>query len=247
MSGHSKWATIRRKKGAIDAKRGKLFTKLIRELATAARMGGGDVSANPRLRLAVEKARGANMPKDTLSRAIQRGGGEDTVFEEVVYEGYGPGGTAVLVEGLTDNRNRTVSEVRNAFTKAGASLGAPGCVAHLFGKRGLITFDRQDLDSDALLEAALEAGAEDVRDDGDPVVVVTAPNALEAVKNALDGRGFRAGSAEVTMEPSTTVPLAGEQAEAMLKLSEALEDLDDVQAVYANFDIPDEVMQRLAS
>jgi YebC/PmpR family DNA-binding regulatory protein len=249
MSGHSKWATIRRKKGAIDAKRGKLFTKLIRELATAARMGGGDISANPRLRLAVEKARGANMPKDTLSRAIQRGtgGGEDTVFEEVVYEGYGPGGTAVLVEGLTDNRNRTVSEVRNAFTKAGASLGAPGCVAHLFGKRGLIGFDREGLDGDALLEAALEAGAEDVRDDGDPIVVVTAPNALEAVKAALEGRGFRAASAEVTMEPSTTVPLAGEQAEAMLKLSEALEDLDDVQAVYANFDIPDEVMQRLAS
>jgi YebC/PmpR family DNA-binding regulatory protein len=249
MSGHSKWATIRRKKGAIDAKRGKLFTKLIRELATAARMGGGDISANPRLRLAVEKARGANMPKDTLSRAIQRGtgGGEDTVFEEVVYEGYGPGGTAVLVEGLTDNRNRTVSEVRNVFTKAGASLGAPGCVAHLFGKRGLIGFDREGLDGDALLEAALEAGADDVRDDGDPVVVVTAPNALEAVKTALEGRGFRAASAEVTMEPSTTVPLAGEQAEAMLKLSEALEDLDDVQAVYANFDIPDEVMQRLAS
>ena len=249
MSGHSKWATIRRKKGAIDAKRGKLFTKLIRELATAARMGGGDISANPRLRLAVEKARGANMPKDTLSRAIQRGtgGGEDTVFEEVVYEGYGPGGTAVLVEGLTDNRNRTVSEVRNVFTKAGASLGAPGCVAHLFGKRGLIGFDRQGLDGDALLEAALEAGADDVRDDGDPIVVVTAPNALEAVKAALEGRGFRAASAEVTMEPSTTVPLDGEQAEAMLKLSEALEDLDDVQAVYANFDIPDEVMQRLAS
>jgi YebC/PmpR family DNA-binding regulatory protein len=249
MSGHSKWATIRRKKGAIDAKRGKLFTKLIRELATAARMGGGDISANPRLRLAVEKARAANMPKDTLSRAIQRGtgGGEDMVYEEVVYEGYGPGGTAVLVEGLTDNRNRTVSEVRNAFTKAGASLGAPGCVAHLFGKRGLIGFDREGLDGDALLEAALEAGADDVRDDGDPIVVVTAPNALEEVKAALEGRGFRAASAEVTMEPSTTVPLAGEQAEAMLKLSEALEDLDDVQAVYANFDIPDEVMQRLAS
>jgi YebC/PmpR family DNA-binding regulatory protein len=249
MSGHSKWATIRRKKGAIDAKRGKLFTKLIRELATAARLGGGDISANPRLRLAVEKARSANMPKDTLTRAIQRGsgGGEDTVYEEVVYEGYGPGGTAVLVEGLTDNRNRTVSEVRNAFTKAGASLGAPGCVAHLFGKRGLIAFDRQGLDSDALLEAALEAGADDVRDDGDPVVVVTAPNALEAVKSALEGRGFRPASAEVTMEPSTTVPLSGEQAEAMLKLTEALEDIDDVQAVYANYDIPEEVMQRLAS
>jgi YebC/PmpR family DNA-binding regulatory protein len=249
MSGHSKWATIRRKKGAIDAKRGKLFTKLIRELATAARMGGGDVSANPRLRLAVEKARGANMPKDTLTRAIQRGagGGDESVFEEVVYEGYGPGGTAVLVAGLTDNRNRTVGEVRHAFSKAGANLGAPGCVAHLFEKKGLIAFERQGVDGDALLEAALEAGADDVRDEGDPVVVVTAPGGLEAVKAALEGKGFRPASAEVTMEASTTVPLSGEQAEAMLKLTEALEDLDDVQAVYANYDIPDDVMQRLAS
>lgn len=248
MSGHSKWATIRRKKGAIDAKRGKLFTKLIRELATAARMGGGDASANPRLRLAVEKARAANMPKDTLSRAIQRGtgGGEDTVFEEVVYEGYGPGGTAVLVEGLTDNRNRTVSEVRNVFTKAGASLGAPGCVAHLFEKKGLIAFDARGLDGDGLLEAALEAGADDVREGGDQWVVVAAPAAFEAVKSALDGRGFRAAQAEITLEPSSTVPLAGADAEAMLKLAEALEDLDDIQAVYANYDIPDEVMQRLA-
>ncbi len=249
MSGHSKWATIRRKKGAIDAKRGKLFTKLIREIVTAARLGGGDPGANPRLRLAVEKARGANMPKDTLSRAILRGtgGGEDTVFEEVLYEGYGPGGTAVLVEGLTDNRNRTVSEVRNAFTKAGASLGAPGCVAHLFEKKGLLTFERGGLDTDALMEAALDAGAEDVREDADPVTVVTAPAAFESVKAALEGRGFHAASAEVTLEPSTTVPLAEAAAEAMLKLSESLEDLDDIQAVYANFDIPDEVMQRLAS
>jgi YebC/PmpR family DNA-binding regulatory protein len=248
MSGHSKWATIRRKKGAIDAKRGKLFTKLIREIVTAARMGGGDVSANPRLRLAVEKARGANMPKDTLSRAIQRGsgGGEDTVFEEVVYEGYGPGGTAVLVEGLTDNRNRTVSEVRNVFTKAGASLGGPGCVAHLFEKKGLISFETRGLDGDALLEAALEAGADDVREGGDQWVVVTAPSSFEAVKLALDGRGFRPAQAEITLEPSTTVPLAGDAAEAMLKLAEALEDLDDIQAVYANYDIPDDVMQRLA-
>jgi YebC/PmpR family DNA-binding regulatory protein len=249
MSGHSKWATIRRKKGAIDAKRGKLFTKLIRELATAARMGGGDPAANPRLRLAVEKARGANMPKDTLTRAIQRGagGGDENVFEEVFYEGYGPGGTAVLVAGLTDNRNRTVGEVRHAFSKAGANLGAPGCVAHLFEKKGLIAFERQGLDGDALLEAALEAGADDVRDEGDPVVVVTAPGVLDSVKAALEGRGFRAASGEVTMEASTTVPLQGEQAEAMLKLTESLEDLDDVQAVYANYDIPDDVMQRLAS
>jgi YebC/PmpR family DNA-binding regulatory protein len=249
MSGHSKWATIRRKKGAIDAKRGKLFTKLIRELATAARMGGGDPAANPRLRLAVEKARGANMPKDTLTRAIQRGagGGDENVFEEVFYEGYGPGGTAVLVAGLTDNRNRTVGEVRHAFSKAGANLGAPGCVAPRFEKKGLIAFERQGLDGDALLEAALEAGADDVRDEGDPVVVVTAPGVLDSVKAALEGRGFRAASGEVTMEASTTVPLQGEQAEAMLKLTESLEDLDDVQAVYANYDIPDDVMQRLAS
>jgi YebC/PmpR family DNA-binding regulatory protein len=248
MSGHSKWATIKRKKGAADAKRGKLFTKLIRELATAARMGGGDISANPRLRLAVEKARGANMPKDTLSRAIQRGtgGGAESVFEEVVYEGYGPGGTAVLVEGLTDNRNRTVGEVRHVFTKAGASLGAPGCVAHLFEKKGLIAFDAKGLEGDALLEAALEAGADDVREGGEQWVVVTAPGAFDAVKAGLDGRGFRAATAEITLEPSTTVPLAGAEAEAMLKLAEALEDLDDIQSVYANFDIPDEVMQQLA-
>ena len=248
MSGHSKWATIRRKKGAIDAKRGKLFTKLIREIVTAARLGGGDAGANPRLRLAVEKARGANMPKDTLSRAILRGtgGGEDTVFEEVVYEGYGPGGTAVLVTGLTDNRNRTVSEVRNVFTKAGASLGAPGCVAHLFEKKGLLTFEREALDTDALMEAALDAGADDVRE-SDPITVVTAPGSFEAVKAALEQRGFRALSAEVTLDPLTTVSLADTEAEAMLKLSEALEDLDDIQAVYANFDIPDDVMQRLAS
>jgi YebC/PmpR family DNA-binding regulatory protein len=248
MSGHSKWATIKRKKGAADAKRGKLFTKLIRELATAARMGGGDVGANPRLRLAVEKARSANMPKDTLSRAILRGtgGGDDSVFEEVVYEGYGPGGTAVLVEGLTDNRKRTVGEVRHVFTRAGASLGAPGCVAHLFEKKGLIHFDAEGLDGDALLEAALEAGADDVREGVDQSVVVTAPGAFEAVKGALEKRGFRTSQAEITLEPSTTVALAGADAEAMLKLAEALEDLDDIQAVYANYDIPDEVMQRLA-
>jgi len=249
MSGHSKWATIKRKKGAADAKRGKLFTKLIRELATAARMGGGDVSANPRLRLAAEKARSANMPKDTLARAIQRGagGGAEAVYDEVTYEGYGPGGTAVLVEGLTDNRNRTVSEVRHVFTKAGASLGAPGCVAHLFEKKGLIAFDAKGLDADVLLEAALDAGADDVREGGDQWVVVTAPARFEAVKAGLDGRGLRASNAEIAREPSTTVPLAGAEAEAMLKLAEALEDLDDVQAVYANYDIPDEVMQRLAS
>ncbi len=248
MSGHSKWATIKRKKGAADARRGKLFTKLIRELATAARMGGGDVAGNPRLRLAVDKARAANMPKDTMERAIARGSGsgDDTVFEEVLYEGYGPGGTAVLVEGLTDNRKRTVGEVRHVFSKAGASLGAPGCVAHLFEKKGLIAVEAQGLDGDALLEAALEAGADDVREGEEQWVVVTAPPAFDAVKEAIEARGFRLAQAELTLEPSTTVPLAGEDAEAMLKFAEALEDLDDVQAVHANYDIPDEVMQGLA-
>jgi YebC/PmpR family DNA-binding regulatory protein len=248
MSGHSKWSTIKRKKGAADARRGKLFTKLIREMATAARMGGGDPNANPRLRLAVDKARAANMPKDTIERAIARGAGtgDDAVYEEVLYEGYGPGGTAVLVEGLTDNRKRTVGEVRHVFTKAGASLGAPGCVAHLFEKKGLIAVEAEGLDGDALLEAALEAGADDVREGDDLWVVVTAPAAFEAVKGAVEAAGHRLAQAEVTLEPSTTVPLAGDDAEAMLKLAEALEDLDDVQAVHANYDIPDEVMQGLA-
>jgi len=248
MSGHSKWSTIKRKKGAADAKRGKLFTKLIRELATAARMGGGDADANPRLRLAMDKARAANMPKDTMERAIARGAGTDdeAVYEEVVYEGYGPGGTAVLVEGLTDNRKRTVGEVRHAFSKAGASLGAPGCVAHLFAKKGLIAIEAEGLDGDALLEAALEAGAEDVREGDDQWTVVTEPSAFDAVKGALEAAGQRLASAEVTLEPNTTVALAGEEAEAMLKLTEALEDLDDVQAVHANYDIPDEILQSLA-
>ncbi|MEN8159554.1 MAG: YebC/PmpR family DNA-binding transcriptional regulator [Myxococcota bacterium] len=248
MSGHSKWSTIKRKKGAADARRGKLFTKLIREMATAARMGGGDPAANPRLRLAVDKARAANMPKDTIERAIARGAGtgDGAVYEEVLYEGYGPGGTAVLVEGLTDNRKRTVGEVRHVFTKAGASLGSPGCVAHLFEKKGLIAVEAEGLDGDALLEAALEAGADDVREGDELWVVVTAPAVFEAVKGAVEAAGHHLAQAEVTLEPSTTVPLAGDDAEAMLKFAEALEDLDDVQAVHANYDIPDEIMQGLA-
>jgi YebC/PmpR family DNA-binding regulatory protein len=246
MSGHSKWSTIKRKKGAADAKRGKLFTKLIREMVTAARMGG-ELAGNPRLRLAVDKARAANMPKDTIERAIARGSGagDDTVFEEVLYEGYGPGGAAVLVEGLTDNRKRTAGEVRHVFSKAGASLGAPGCVSHLFEKKGLIAVTAEGLDGDALLEAALEAGAEDVREGDDLWVVVTAPTAFEAVKEALEAGGHALAQAELTLEPSTTVPLAGEEAEAMVKLAEALEDLDDVQAVHANYDIPDDVLAGL--
>jgi YebC/PmpR family DNA-binding regulatory protein len=249
MSGHSKWSTIKRKKGAADAKRGKLFTKLIRELATAARLGGGDPNANPRLRLVVDKARAANMPKDNIERAIQKGlgGGDSEAYDEVVYEGYGPGGVAILLETLTDNRNRTVSELRHVLTKHGGNLGSSGCVAYLFEKRGLLSFDRSDTDGDALLEAALEAGAEDVIEGTETVDVVTSPAEFEAVKTGLVEAGLTPASAEITLEPSTTVELGGEEAERMLRLADALEDLDDVQAVYANFEISDEEMARLAS
>jgi YebC/PmpR family DNA-binding regulatory protein len=248
MSGHSKWSTIKRKKGAADAKRGKVFTKLIREIATAASLGGGDPDANPRLRLAVEKARQANMPKDNIARAIQKGtgGGASESYEECVYEGYGPGGTAVYVAVLTDNKNRTVGEVRHVLTRYGGNLGANGCVAFLFEKKGLISFDRAGLDADALLEAALDAGAEDVVESADTLDVVTEPTSFEAVKSRLAEAGFEPSHSEVSFEPNTTVKIAGDDAERMLQLSDALEDLDDVQSVYSNFDISDEEMARIA-
>jgi YebC/PmpR family DNA-binding regulatory protein len=248
MSGHSKWATIKRKKGAADARRGKLFTKLIREISTAARLGGGDPAANPRLRLVVEKARGANMPKDNIERAIRKGtGGEsDARYEEVVYEGYGPAGVAVLLSALTDNRNRTAGEIRHAFTRFGGNLGQSGCVAHLFEKKGVLEFDRPGLDVDRLYEAGLEAGAEDVVEGEGTLEVVTDPRSFESVRDALVASGFAPAHAEVTMRPTTTVKLEGQQAEATLKLVEALEDLDDVQDVYANFDIPEAEMERLS-
>jgi YebC/PmpR family DNA-binding regulatory protein len=248
MSGHSKWATIKRKKGAADAKRGKVFTKLIREIATAARLGGGDPNGNPRLRLVMDKARAANMPKDNIERAIQKGvgGGEGDAFEEVVYEGYGPGGTAILLRALTDNRNRTVGEVRHVLSKYAGNLGSSGCVAYLFEKRGVLSFDPRGLDADRLLEAALEAGAADVVEGGEVLLVVTAPGELDAVRATLEAGGFAVANAEVSMEPSTTVKLEGEQEKSMLELADALDDLDDVQGVYANFDISDEEMARLA-
>jgi len=248
MSGHSKWATIKRKKGAADARRGKVFTKLIREIATAARLGGGDPTGNPRLRLVMDKARAANMPKDNIERAIQKGvgGGEGEAFEEVVYEGYGPGGTAILLRALTDNRNRTVGEIRHVLSRYGANLGSSGCVAYLFEKRGLLSFDPEGLDADGLLEAALEAGAADVVEGRESFEVVTASGDLDAVRATLEARGFASANAEVSMEPSTTVKLEGEQAKSMLELADALDDLDDVQGVYANFDISDEEMARLA-
>ncbi len=248
MSGHSKWSTIKRKKGAADAKRGTIFSKLIREISTAARMGGGDPDANPRLRLAMDKARTANMPKGNIERAIQKGtgAGEGTAFEEVSYEGYGPGGVAVLLETLTDNRNRTVGGVRRVFSKYGGNLGANGCVSYLFPSKGLIHFDRDGLDADALLEAALEAGAEDVIEQEEHVDVVTEPAAFTKIREALERLGFKAAAATIARRPTTLVTLSGREAETMLRLHDDLEDLDDVQNVYANFDIPDEEMAKFA-
>ncbi len=246
MSGHSKWSTIKRKKGAADAKRGKIFTKLIREIQTAARLGGGDADGNPRLRLAIDKARVSNMPKDNIDRAIKKGtgGSEGETFEEMVYEGYGPGGAALLIETLSDNKNRTVGDVRHALTKYSGNLGSSGCVAYLFEKKGLITFDSGETDPEKLMEEAIEAGAEDVVEEENSISVATAPADFEAVHSALKDKGFTPTSASITMEPSTTVSLEGKDAETMLKLADALEDLDDVQNVFANFDISEEEMNK---
>ncbi len=249
MSGHSKWSTIKRKKGALDAKRGKIFTKLIRELQTAARLSGGDPETNPRLRLVVDKAKQANMPKDNIQRAIQKGAGgsEGEAFEEAVYEGYGPGGTAILIETLSDNKNRTVGDVRHVLSKNGGNLGASGCVAYLFEKRGLLVFEGDGLDADAILEAALDAGAEDVVEAEGHCDVVTGATEFHAIQEALKRQGLEPASAELTMEPSTTVTLVGKEAEQMLRLADALEDLDDVQNFYANFDISEEELESFAS
>jgi YebC/PmpR family DNA-binding regulatory protein len=248
MSGHSKWSTIKRKKGLLDAKRGKIFTKLIRELQTSARIGGGEPDANPRLRLVIDKAKAANMPKDNIKRAILKGigGGESEAFEEAVYEGYGPGGTAILIETLSDNKNRTVGDVRHALSKNGGTLGPSGCAAHRFEKRGLLVYEGENLDSDALLEAALEAGAEDVIEADGHCEVMTASSDFHAVQQALGEKDFEAATAELTMQPSTTVKLEGKKAEQMLRLADALEDLDDVQNFYANFDISEEELERMA-
>jgi YebC/PmpR family DNA-binding regulatory protein len=248
MSGHSKWSTIKRKKGAVDAKRGKIFTKLIRELQTAARLGGGEPDSNPRLRLVIDKAKAVNMPKDNIQRAIQKGvgGGEGDNFEEAIYEGYGPGGTAILIETLSDNKNRTVSDVRHALSKNGGNLGASGCVAYLFEKRGSIVFEDPDLDADTLLEVALEAGAEDLVEGEGQLEILTGPSEFHAVQQALEARGFQPTTAELTMQPSTTVALTGKDAEQMLRLADLLEDLDDVQNFYANFDISEEELEKFA-
>ena len=238
MSGHSKWSTIKRKKGAADAKRGKLFTKLIREIATAASLGGGNPDSNPRLRLAVARARAASMPKDNIERAIHKGTGQSSTsrYEEVTYEGYGPAGVALLLRVLTDNRNRAVGEIRRVFAKNGGNLGETGCVSYLFEACGVITLEG-DVDADRVVEVAVEAGAEDVTQGEDGVEVLASPAALEEVREAVEVGGFRTANAELAMRPTTTVQVTGRDAEAVLRLAEQLEDLDDVQDVYANFEV----------
>lgn len=247
MSGHNKWSTIKHKKGAADAKRGKLFSRLIKELTIAAREGGGDQDGNPRLRTAVATAKAANMPKDNIERAIKRGTGEiaGASYEEMNYEGYAPGGAAVLVEVLTDNKNRAASEVRHAFTKYGGSLGEPGSVAWMFSKKGVISFDPEKVDEDEIMEIALEAGAEDVDSEGDEIEVTTAPTDFETVKAAFEEKGLEFLEAEVSMVPGNLLELDSKSAPSTMKLMDALDDLEDVQKVWSNFEIPDEVMKDL--
>jgi YebC/PmpR family DNA-binding regulatory protein len=249
MSGHSKWATIKHKKAAVDARRGKVFTKLIRELTSAARMGGGDADSNPRLRTAVAAAKTANMPSDTIQRAIKKGTGElpGEVYEEITYEGYGAGGVAILVDVLTDNKNRTVAEIRHLFAKHGGNLGETGCVAWMFARKGLITLNTNQIDEDTLLELVLEAGGDDIKTEADAYEIVTAPEAFEDVRSILEQKGLTFDVAEVTMMPQNTVQVEGKQAEQVLRLMEALDDQDDVRKAHANFDISDEVMAALAS
>jgi YebC/PmpR family DNA-binding regulatory protein len=249
MSGHSKWATTKHKKAAADAKRGKIFTKIIREITVAAKMGGGDPEGNPRLRTAILKAKENNMPADNIKKAIQKGTGElpGVSYEEVTYEGYGPGGVAIIIQIMTDNKNRTVSEIRHLLSKSGGNMGESGSVAWMFQKKGYLSIEKQKTDEEKLMSVALDAGAEDIRSD-DPTLfeIITAPADFEKVKKAMVDAGLTPSFAEVTFLPQTYIRLEGKEAEQMLRLMEALEDHDDVQNVYANFDIPDEVMARVA-
>ena len=249
MSGHSKWSTIKRKKGAADAKRGRLFTKLIKEISVAAKLGGGDPEGNPRLRAAIASAKAENMPKENIERAIKKGMGEleGVSYEELTYEGYGPGGVAVMVEVLTDNKNRTLTDIRYHFSKHNGNLGESGCVSWMFNLKGLILFDKNKVDEEKLIEVVLDAGAEDVREREREFEVITDPAQYEDVKKAAHDAGLEYSFAEVTMIPQSTVQLQGKEAERMLRLMEGLEDSDDIQRVYANFDIPDEVMEQLVA
>jgi YebC/PmpR family DNA-binding regulatory protein len=248
MSGHSKWSSIKHKKGAADAKRGRLFTKLARAITVAARDGGGDPDSNPSLATAVQKARDASMPKDNIQRAIDRGSGVGTdadAIEKVLFEGYGPGGAAILVEALTDNRNRTSADVRHAFTKHHGSLGEPGSVAWIFEKRGVVVVDGARYGEDDLI-VAIDAGAEDVREEGEQLRVVSEPSDLSAVREALEGAGVEVQSSELAMEPKSTVEVKGTEAEDLLRLFDALEEHDDVNEVHANFDVPQEILEKVA-
>lgn len=246
MSGHSKWSTIKRKKGAIDAKRGKIFTRLIKELTIAARMGGGNPEGNPRLRTAMLAAKAENMPKDNIDRAIKKGTGEleGSIYEELTYEGYGPGGAAVMAEVLTDNKNRAAAEIRHVFSKHAGNLGETGCVGWMFSKMGTLVYEKGTVDEDLLMEIALECGADDVTVDDISIVVLTDPKSFYTVKDEIDKREDLPAYAvaEISMIPQNTVKLAGKEAEQMLRLMEAIEDLDDVQNVYSNFDIPEDMM-----
>ena len=247
MAGHSKWANIQHRKGAQDKKRGKLFTKLIREITIAARMGGGDVAANPRLRLAIDKAKSQSMPKDNIDRAIKRGSGalDGAEYQEIRYEGYGPGGTAVIIDCMTDNKNRTVAEVRHAFTKFGGNLGADGSVSYLFNNVGLLSYPSGS-NEDAIMEAAIESGAEDVIvDDDSSIEVLTDPGDFESVRDAMRAAGLDPEIAELTMRASTHAELELQEAGSMIKMLDILEDLDDVQNVYSNADISEEILAQL--
>jgi len=245
MSGHSKWSSIKHKKGAVDAKQGKIFTKLIKEITVAARMGGsGDPDANPRLRTAVAAAKTENMPKDNIERAIKKGTGEleGVNYEENTYEGYGPGGAAVFIESLTDNKNRAVADIRHIFSKCGGNMGENGCVAWMFDKKGYIVIERSAVDEEILMEAALEAGAEDIREDDSNFEVITAQEDFEGVKAAIDEKAIPCIDAEVTMLPQTTADLKGKEADQMIRLMDMLEDCEDVQKAYTNADIPEDLV-----
>jgi len=247
MAGHSKWANIQHRKGRQDAKRGKLFTKLIREITVAAKLGGSDSSANPRLRAAIDNGLSNNMTKDTIDRAVKRGGGgdENSNVDEIRYEGYGPNGVAVIVDTMTDNKNRTVAEIRHAFSKFGGNLGTDGSVSYLFTKIGLISFQGK-IDEDAIMEAALEGGAEDIiTNDDNSIDVITSPDNLVDIKDVIVAAGFNPQNTEITMRASTTSELDKKSAETMIKLLDELEDLDDVQKVYSNAEIPDEILAEL--
>lgn len=244
MSGHSKWASIKHKKAAMDAKKGKVFTKMIKEITVAARLGGGDADANPRLRSAIAAARDVNMPNDNIQRALKKGTGElpGMAYEEAVYEGYGPGGAAVMVSALTDNKNRTAASIRSIFSKCGGSMGESGCVAWMFHKKGYIAIEAEKVSEDELMAIALDAGAEDMKKEADTYEIYASIEDFEKVKKALQDNNVPVASAELTMLPQTTVRLEDKNAQQMLRLMETLEDHEDVQHVYANFDIPEEVM-----